>query len=98
MKVTRHSVQRAGERMGLPKKAVERQAALALVKGLRHSETNGSLNRYFTHLFFSHRTANNIRIYNEHVFIFDEETLVTVLKLPNEYKFVVRKQINRREA
>ena len=46
VKVTRHGEKRSRERMGLKKKAVDRNAMIALEKGLKHGETCGGLKRY----------------------------------------------------
>lgn len=85
MKVTRHANKRIRERMGLNKKSVDNIAALALEKGLKQSETTGRLRKYMDYLYYSHVTANNIRLYSQKVFIFHNTILITVFKLPNEY-------------
>jgi hypothetical protein len=77
--------------MGLSLPAVERMADIALVSGIRHSETTGPLRKYLDRLYLEHGNGNNSRIYAETVFIFNKETLITVLKLPNEFKRAVLK-------
>lgn len=72
--------------MGLPRKAVDANAARALEYGIRHSETSGSLHRYIEALYWKEQTANNIRIWMQNVYIFHNETLITVFPLPQKYR------------
>lgn len=69
--LTDHAVQRTKERVGLPKRSAEKNAQKALENGIRHCETKGSLNRYITALYWKHKTANNIRVYCNNVYIFN---------------------------
>lgn len=84
--ITYHGEQRVKDRIGLSKKKSNDIAEKALQFGITHSEAKGSLKRYFDKLFFKNRAANNIRIYHEKVFIFNNNTLVTVIDLPNNLK------------
>ena len=90
MNMSNHATDRMNERCGLNKKSAERLSKLALENGISHSDTSGSLNRYLTKLFFYNKTANNIRIYGEYVYIFCDDILITVMPLDNKYKKVVR--------
>ena len=96
MNITDHAYKRIKERCGLPKKAVERNAMLALEKGLTHQESTGSLRRYFDYLFLSHKRGANIRLYGNHVYIFTSENLVTVLPLPNAHKKTLKKVMDKK--
>jgi hypothetical protein len=80
--LTDHAVNRIKERIGIKKKAAPRIAEKAWLNGISHSDTRGKLNRFITSLFFKYKTANNIKIYGKHIFIFCGSTLVTVLHLP----------------
>lgn len=91
MRLTNHGTERMDERVGLSPDAAERLAARALVDGIRHGELKGRAGRYLDGLFFSHRNANNMRVYGEHVYLFRDETLVTVLHLPHQFKAAVAK-------
>ena len=84
--VTKHAIERAKERLGWNADAVSRMAVKAFNEGIQHSETSGRLNKYFTMLYFKETNANNIRIYGEHVFLFCENRLVTVLQLPKDLR------------
>lgn len=88
---TKHAQERSKERLGLNKNAAERLALIALEKGVKHSETTGSLNKFITALYFKTKTANNSRLYADKVFIFNNETLITVFELPNKFKAVLKK-------
>lgn len=86
MNITHHGKKRIKQRFNISKKAVNSLVKKALKTGITHSETKGSLNRYFTSLYFKNQTANNIRIYNYKVFIFSGTTLITVFDAPTKYK------------
>ena len=83
---TQHAARRIRERMGLPKKAVDDLVNRAYQDGVRHSELSGSLKRYIDGVYLRKERANEIRIYNQHVFLFQGSLLITVLELPNKYK------------
>lgn len=96
--ISYHAKDRIRERCGLPKKSVERNAMLALQKGLTHNEATGRLKKYFDWLYFQNRNGNNIRVYNNHVYIFKGTALITVLPLPHVYRSAVQKLLNRCKA
>lgn len=84
MKVTDHGRSRIIERVGGKKNGAEKIAEKAFLNGLTHSETSGRLNKYLTKLYFSNKGNNgNMRVYNRKVYIFKDETLITVLPLPH---------------
>ena len=60
-------------------------------------ETKGSLNRYITALYWKQETANNIRIYCNNVYIFNNDVLITVFPLPQKYRSTAQK-IKRKES
>ena len=97
--ITRHGRNRTHDRTGLPKRAVESNARRALECGIKHSETSGPLRRYCDSLYLKERTANNIRIWGDCVYIFFDELLITVLNLPPKYRKRVQDIIrHKREA
>ncbi len=83
--VSVHGNKRVRRRCGVPKKTVNKLAEEAFEKGLTHGETTGSLNKYITGVYFYNKTANNIRVYRDKVFIFAGQSLITVLNLPARY-------------
>ncbi len=89
--VTKHGKKRIKQRCGIPKKAADRLSDKAFRNGITHSECSGSLKRYLDYLWEYNHTANNMRIYANKVFIFVDETNVTVLNLPRKYYETVKK-------
>lgn len=86
MPITRHGSKRVRERLGIPKKAVARMAELALVEGKRHADFAGAMRRYMDGVFLEHKTANNMRVYAQHLFVFNGETLITAWQLPAKFR------------
>ena len=84
--VTNHAAKRLKQRSGLPKKAVNRFAEIAFLKGKKHADVKGRLKRYLDKLFLSHMNGNNIRVYGMFVFIFQDTRLITVLSLPKSMR------------
>lgn len=95
---SQHGNIRTRHRCGVPKRAVNKVVDEAFNKGITHAETVGSLNRYITSLYFYNKTANNIRLYKDKVFIFSGSTLITVLNLPRKYIKTVNKISKNRSA
>ena len=87
MNETKHSVKRSRERIGLNKKTVHKNAEKALNFGIGQADIkNGSLLKYLNYLYYkSHRKGAKIRIYNQFVYIFAKDTLITVFRLPQIY-------------
>lgn len=95
VKVTCHGKQRVKDRIGLSKNLSASISEKALEYGMKHCETKGKLKKYYDCLYLKHKTANNIRIYHEKVFIFSDNTLITILDLPNNLKRDVLNQRNK---
>ena len=57
-----------------------------LQRGLRPEESSGNLRRYFDHLRRFERGESVIRLWGNHVYIYRDDVLVTVLTLPAEYQ------------
>lgn len=91
--VTRHGEKRIRQRVGINKKAVAKNADKALVYGLDHNRAKGRLKHYIEWLYNKcGGTGNNIRVYNGYVYVFHDETLITILYLPNEYRRSAQEQ------
>lgn len=84
--VTWHGKNRLKERVGIPKRASQKQTQRAFEKGITHKETVGSLRNYLDGVFLREGTANNIRVWNGSVYIFKDETLLTVYALPTRFR------------
>lgn len=83
--VTYHGVKRVRERLGLPKNAVMRNLDKALKYGVPREYIHGPLRRYIDALYYQYETANNLRVYNRHVYVICGDVLVTVLNVPYKY-------------
>ena len=83
--VTKHSVKRTKDRVGLSKKLAEKNAQRALECGLTHAETKSGLRRYIDKLYLTEHNGNNIRIFHRYVYIFHGTTLITILPLPTKF-------------
>jgi hypothetical protein len=98
--MTRHALERSKERIGLDRRASERLAGIAFVKGLVIDDLRGELKRV-ARLILSDSHANHIRIYAEKIFLFLVEpeaiVLITVLPLENKYKESARKSMRAKE-
>lgn len=96
--LTKHSESRLKTRTGVNKKITKKLTAEALTIGLRHSDVTGQLKRYLDKIYLSHRTANNLRIHKQKVFLFNNEILITVLNLPQKFYSTVNKINNKRNG
>lgn len=96
--VTEHAAQRTKERLGISKRISEKNADIALQRGIRHSDTSGSLHRYIAALYWKQQTANNVRIYCDNVYIFHNDTLITIFPLPQKYRKTVDKLRREKKA
>ncbi|UNY40000.1 hypothetical protein KLEB273_gp079 [Bacillus phage vB_BauM_KLEB27-3] len=89
--VTKHAVKKMKERNGLPKKSSKRIAQKALEFGIKHSDSRGKLRKYMDGLFLRHKNANNNRIYNDSVYIFQGDLLITSFHLDSSLIPLARK-------
>lgn len=96
--ITNHGNKRMKERIGLNSKSRNKVCNRALSDGISHKETSGSLRRYLDKIYLSYRRSNNTRIYNQKIFIFHNQTLITVLDLPNNFKSQVNKINKQKEG
>lgn len=91
--VTDHAYDRAKERLSIKKESLDRLAEKAFNEGLKQSDTTGRVHRYITKL---NEKANNIRIYGDNIFIFDDNRLLTVYQLRLDMKLIAVKQQQKR--
>lgn len=87
--ITEHAFLRSKQRLGWNRNTTIRMVEKAASDGLTHAETTGRLNRYISKQYLLERKADNIRIYGEHIFMISGNTLITILRLPNEFKKIV---------
>jgi hypothetical protein len=99
MKITQHAYDRAKERIGIPDRATERIAPRAFQEGIGIADAKGTLRSYLAYTYAKYKTARNIRIWGEKVWIFNDEQLITVYALPRIYRRSAQKLLERkREA
>jgi len=82
--VTKHAYDMGKSRLSLKKNSISNIAKKAFNTGLSHHQAKGSLKKYVTKLFFKNKKANNIKIYGENVFIFSNNILVTLYRIPSD--------------
>ncbi len=49
---------------------------------VRHAETSGNLQKWVDGLYFYNKSANQIRLYGDMAYIFHNQKLITVIKVP----------------
>ncbi len=57
-------------------------ASKILREGVTHKECSGDLERWVTAKYLKYKKANNIRLYGKQCYIFKNDTLITVLRIP----------------
>lgn len=80
--LTFHSKKKAKQRMGIPRRALRKNAEKALIYGLEREETVGRLRGYLDSVYFKMETADNMRAFNRYIYLFAGNTLITVLHMP----------------
>lgn len=84
--VSDHADARVKERLGLPKSARLSAAQRAFDKGKHHADAKGKFKRYLDGCWLRYRSANNVRIYAEHIWFFSDNVLITVYDIPNNMR------------
>jgi len=87
VKLSEHAIDRARERFKWNRSALERMTAKALAEGVGSGDFSGSLKRYLDKLQIQHRHRDVIL--GDVIFVFGNETLITVLNLPKEFRNAV---------
>lgn len=89
VEISNHSTDRCRERLGINKRAVERQANLAIERGYYHNQMKGGLRRWVDHEALNAPVPVSLYVYyNNHLFLFQKKNkgervvLVTMLKVP----------------
>ena len=83
--VTKHATRRTKERLGLPKKTADANAEKALKGGFHRTQAKNGLRRYLDAIWYRYPPVNNIRVYHRHIYIFNDDILITVMNLPKKY-------------
>ena len=98
MTISRHSLKRMKERLGVPKKIHKKLAILALNFGLTYKDSSGSLQQYLTDLYDYREDERkaDIKIFRNEVYVFSTNyTLITVMHLPSKFQKYVSTLWNR---
>ena len=88
--ITDHAYDRAKERLSWKHSVLDKMAEKAFLEGVTHKDTKSHLSKYITKIWFQHRTANNVRIYGENIYLFHNNTLITIYQLPNNLRKCVK--------
>jgi len=89
---TKHAKKRARERFGWNKGVLKKMMWRAFYEGIDHKETTGSLKRYLEAQYAKKCEADNIRIYGHNIYIFAENVLITVYRIPNHFIKILEDQ------
>jgi len=81
---TKHAYRRAKERLGWNKSALRGQMVKAFYHGAAHKDVKSKLRKYVDKLWLKSKNCNNIRIYGENLYLFNNEILITVYRLDNK--------------
>jgi len=92
MQVTKHAEKRLKERCGWNARSFQNIAGKIMNEGLKSANCAGRLKKYMNYLYLSHRKANNIRIYGNHVYVINGSTLITVLEISKAHKTAAKQQ------
>ena len=84
--ISKHGAMRMRQRMGIPKKATQRIAERAFERGLKREDAKGAVRKWMNDSFYAYGTGDNMRMYGDKLYIFCDNTLVTVLQVPTEIK------------
>jgi len=90
--ITNHAEERAKERLGWNRHAIERMADKAYEEGISHAEANPKIRKYFDKLFLMKHQANNVRIYGQVVYLFSNNRLMTLFIIPKNIEKSIKKQ------
>lgn len=99
VKSTKHGKKRGKERLGISKSSMDRQAQLAIERGLPYKHTNGRLHKWVTsnaYITYNElRQDNSYIVYNNKLFVFnlDCTSLITVLNLPTNLQQLASQQL-----
>ncbi len=95
VKVSRHAKKRIRQRVH---KNWQKAARDAWVNGVPHNELTGKLKKHIDWLFYNEYTAKvtNYKIYNENVYFFGGNVLITLIHLPYKYAALARRLTKQR--
>lgn len=83
--LTRHGKIRVRERIGVGKKAAERNVALAKERGLPIEAFSGSLRKYLGACLVKDKAATELYVYGQFVYLFTDGVFLTVIPLNKRF-------------
>ena len=83
MIITDHAYDRAKERCGWNRKALERMTEKVISHGKDCSNYAGKLKKWIDSVYFSKQTASKLLVFGNYLFIFCQGKLVTIYQIPN---------------
>ena len=86
IKITKHAYDRAKERLGWKKSALENTAPKAFTVGTKHTDAKSKLRKYFDGIWRKYKNADNCRVHGEVFYLFRQNILITVYPVPNYLK------------
>jgi len=92
-KVCKHGLKQCVKRLGLKKKAVKGLVEKAYEFGLGQKDFRGKFKRYLDKLYFSEGSANTVKVYNQYLFFFYDDTLITAYRIPTHLQKYKPKEI-----
>lgn len=98
--ITDHAMSRYKERTSISKSRIIKDAEQAWNNGVSFEEASGSLRRYIDSQHFGSKMSGLVRIWNGRVYVFKNDTLITIFDLPEKYKrkgieYRIRKKRNK---
>ncbi|MEI4281742.1 hypothetical protein [Tetragenococcus halophilus] len=83
--ISMHGRGRIAKRMGIPKKAVDRQFNLAIEKGYRRKDLKGRIVKWMTKIMYKNELSpKEVIVYNNFCFVISkDDVLVTVFSIPS---------------
>ncbi|MBN7755442.1 hypothetical protein JYP46_01280 [Nitratireductor aquimarinus] len=81
--LSNHGMKRVRQRLGIPKKAAEREVGRALEVGASRTSFSGRMRRTLDAMFHKFGHYGDYRVYRGHVFVFKGDQFVTVFPLTN---------------
>lgn len=80
--ITTHAKKRLKQRLGLPKKALEKHVDSVLQEGKKHCDAKGRARKWMDKMYLSYEAANNMRVHGQFLYVFNSQTLITVVPVP----------------
>ena len=85
--ITNHGVKRLRQRLGIPKKSCYRTAQKAFDCGIKSSDVKGEAYNFLRRTALKNISTNNVIVYGKFLYVFSNETLITVLHAPKDIEF-----------